>query len=239
MFVVGPTFFSNPGDHPPGDGLTRLQCLFAGASPADTSSFAIGSGVQDGGTMVSGYYDCVMDAVATFPRTQIWTSAQLLVPALSAMTFEAFFDLIELIPQPNSNNTILSFGGGDYASTLSQNGYVASGPSAPYSLAFDVGVTGSPSVYSGTAPAWGTNNHFAMVFRTTGYYDVCLNGTRVYTGSYSAPFAPTGSVQLGGNSTAFAARREYKFYGARVRAAEMYFGASFTPPSGPAAWGPP
>lgn len=57
MFTVGPTFFSRPvGDHPEGDGLTRLQTTFAGASADDISGFAVPATVT-GGTLGEGYYD--------------------------------------------------------------------------------------------------------------------------------------------------------------------------------------
>lgn len=62
MFTVGPTFFSRSlGDHPPGDGLTRLQVAFAGSSAADVSGFAVPHS-QSGGTLGDGYYDI---AIAT------------------------------------------------------------------------------------------------------------------------------------------------------------------------------
>ena len=59
MFTCGPQFFGSRGDHPAGDGLTRLQTAFAGASAADISGFGV-SHVQSGGTLGNGYYDVVI-----------------------------------------------------------------------------------------------------------------------------------------------------------------------------------
>ena len=89
--------------------------------------------------------------------------------------------------------------------------------------------------------ALSTPTHLALVSDASfnGQMRMYLAGVEVasYTVGPVTKTAPyTGTVALGGFSAAGAT---LKFKGVRVRHAEMYTGASFTPPASPDAWGPP
>lgn len=235
MFTVGPTFFSDPGDHPPGDGLTRLQCLFAGASSADVSSYAIGSGTQNGGTLYAGYFECLFDSVGTHERQIIWEHADLYLSSSSEpLTAEYFVTVEETVANPQSQNEIGRFKFGSAQINNAVAGYVGGLNN------FAIADYGDWSYDHGEV--WDTLTHVAVVFRTTGFYDVYIGGVRVHAAqAYSggAGQGSVGSVIVGGTGQNYVSRITCRYYGVRVRRAEMYAGASFAPPASPAAWGPP
>lgn len=243
MFAVGPTFFSSPaGDHPPGDGLTRLQTAFAGGSSADISQYALGSGLVAGPIVVSnGLLTCpLVSGVETSLR---WDDSSLGRPASTAMTYEYFFRMIEVSVNPVASISRMAMlrnvdnmgSGGAFAGDhiLGFNGY--SGDMNQLVLALATWYTYAAGVDAFSLPFW----HVAYVYEATlsGTLSIYLNGVRIFNGGGGHVISGTSSVWLGGFSASPSATIEFK--GIRVRRAQMYSGASFVPPAGPEAWGPP
>ena len=224
------------GDHPVGDGLTRLQTTFAFGNPADISTYAIGSGSETGGTLSSGKYEITQDS-ATF-RAITWTHATLGRVAGTAHTVEFFVRATEITVNPSA---LTQFATADFANmsatTFLLAGYSASmNPLAALSL---------PSWYSqinDTIDAFtGQYHHCALVWDTAGQYSCYLRGVRIVTIAGTGDKSGTGgvgSISLG-NTGASGQSTKFEFSGVRVRRAAMYTGAPFTPPTSPAAWGLP
>jgi hypothetical protein len=238
MPQVGPTFFSLPlGDHPEGDGLTRLQTAFAGASSADLSTYAIGSGGNNGGTLGAGYFEIVQNS-ATF-KALAWENAGL-ATLDGPHCLEFFFEAFETSANPPSTCNIeqhkitlmsiptmqiLGHAGG-----INNVGWVATPTGEGFSL-----ISASPAV-----DVFGSVHHVVYQHDENGALSIWYDGVRqldsygTWDGSgVTGPYVYLGATGIGGQTITI------RFYGVRVRRAEMYSGASFTPPSSPAAWGPP
>ena len=233
MFAVGPTFFSNPGDHPAGDGLTIFQTAFAGGVSNDISVSNLGAGVELGpGIKAAGYYEADFDAVSTFNRGIVWyADADLSLGTGNPLTCEMFFTCIELVSNPASSGKIfqLQFG------TPILDVYLQPFTGSINPIGFAYGGT----TFSSTTDAFDiVIRHLAMVYRPSNTLDTYLDGTRLHTLSGTAG-AADGQIQMGGSNTVYADRWRMQYRGGRVRRAEVYSGASFTPPASPAAWGPP
>lgn len=238
--IIGPTFFSSPsGDHPAGDGLTRLQTAFAGASSADISSYAIGSGTNTLGTVNDGYYAITLSGGLT--KTLVWTDAGLAKGQDDPYTFEVFFEADDPYWNPVALSSILSaamFLSAGF--NLIINGYGGAVPGAN-ELYYEDYINGTHTWaaavdFFDSTPA---RHHFAFSVSAAGVYNVYLDGVRIVGPITGTNFVHTsGSVQLGGVNSA-GDQLDLRYYGVRVRRAEMYTGASFTPPASPAAWGPP
>ncbi len=235
MFVVGPTLFSGNGDHPAGDGLTRFQCAFAGASSADVSAYATGSGSVNGGTLGAGTYTINLDGVSTLNRYILWNHASNFdLSTGGTLTAEFFVTLSQdsgVNPAAATKFAQLSFGGTNNAIDFYVNGL--SGGFNKLSLLRNASV----NVHLGSGNAWGTH-HFAITFSPDGYMRVYVDGVRTYEDLYTSD-GSDGAVQLGGVSTGFTSRYIAEFTGARVRRAIMYSGTPVAVPGSAAAWGSP
>lgn len=237
---VGPTFFSNvPGDHPAGDGLTRLQTTFAGGSSADVSSYAIGAGTQTGGTLSAGKYSVTHTAGAAVFQGLAWSNNGLGRVVGTGHTFECFIKLTETVVNPA--NALQVMNSVDMANM---------NPTQLYLNGFSAGM----NPLAPTAPAWysstpdsidaftGSYHHFALVWDTAGTLAVYLRGIRLVNiaGTGDKGYAAgLGVVGLGGTGSAGGSGVTFEFSGVRVRRAQMYSGASFVPPSSPLDWGAP
>lgn len=241
MSAVGPTFFSSSGavgDHIAGDGLTRLQTTFSGGSSADTSSYAIGSGSQTGGTLSDGKYEVTHIAGAAVFQGLGWTNAGLGRVVNTGHTFETFIKLTETIVNPA--NALQLMHSVDLANMNATVLYLQ-------------GWLGGMNALAPFAPTWygpvdtidaftGAYHHFALVWDTSALLSVYLRGIRLATvaGTGDKGYAlGVGSVGLGGTGSSAGSGVTFAFSGVRVRRAQMYSGAFFAPPLSPAAWGPP
>lgn len=239
MLVVGPAFFSSiTGDHSPGDGLTRLQTVFEGSSSADISSYAIGSGGNNNGTVGDGYFEIVQDS-AVF-KALAYENAGLSRPNGEPQTIEFFFEAFETTANPPSACNMMQFDAQAgsiptmkikaFAGGINNVSWVA--------LPTDEGfaeVTASPA-----ADVFGSTHHVAFVIDTNGHLDIYYDGVRQLEGSLTlAGGESLGYVYLGGTGTGGGQQITIRYYGVRVRRAAMYSGASFTPLTGPEAWGAP
>jgi len=242
MAVIGPTFFSSPsggGDHPPGDGLTRLQTAFAGASSADISIYAIGSGTNTGGTVHDGYYE--VDINSGSLKNLAWVNSGLAKNTGQKYTFEIFFEVIEVTGNRNSAvglfDAVMFLTAGMQAS---MNGYGGAVPLANEFAYSDTINGGHTYVGSTDLPASSPAiHHFALSVAADATYSVYLDSSRILGPVAGTDFAHTsGSVSIGGVSASGESTR-LKVYGVRVRRDQMYTGASFVPLSGPEVWGPP
>lgn len=225
------------GDHTPGDGLTIFQTSFASAVSNDVSVSNLGAGVELGaGTKVNGYYTADFDAVTTTLRGIIWyADTDLSLGAGEPLTCEVFFTCIELEPDVASSGKIFQLKFGN--ATLDVYMRPFSGGINPIQLCFSgTCVTTTTDVYStGITPGF---HHLATVYRSTNLVDAYLDGVRVIEG-FSFAGDSTGQIQMGGEGVSYANRWRMRYNGGRVRRAAVYTGASFTPPTGPAAWGSP
>lgn len=235
MAVIGPTFFSSPvGDHPAGDGLTRLQTVFAGASSADISQYLIGSGTNDEMTVSDGSANAVFDSNLN-PKSLVYSDVGISQISDDApLTYEMFWVATLDTPSPQSPGDAIKFA----QFTTHLNGidfYIRGVPNDTDILIIQSGFT---TVTVTAGHAYGTQNHLALVNRSTGVMDIYLNGVRVVTGrNDNTTLAGLGTMQLGGVGRG---DTRVTYYGARVRRAEMYpDSATVTPPLNPAAWGPP
>ncbi len=234
MFAVGPTFFSSPvGDHPAGDGLTRLQTAFAGASSADISQYLIGSGTNDEMTVSDGSASALFDSNLN-PKSILYNDAGLAQQlSTSPLTYEIFWQATLDTPSPQSPGDQIKFA----QFNTHVNGidfYIRGYPNDTDILIIQSGVT---TITVTGAHTYGALNHLALVNRASGLADIYLNGVRVSAGrTGTGGLAGTGRMQLGGIGRG---DTRITYYGARVRRAEMYTGASFAMPSSTAAWGPP
>jgi hypothetical protein len=245
--LVGPTFFSPPiGDHPEGDGLTRLQTAFAGGSSADISSYAIGSGTLFGDTTVS-------DGLLTARLVpSVSTQLNYVHPDIgrldsTALTIEYFFRGVEVTVNPASSvqrlmsmvhvDSMFPSSGSDAAHYMGANGLVSSKNEIVgaaqnwYTWATNTDLY-DPSVFHHVAYVWDAS--------AAGSLSVYFDGVRVAqrdNGGHRSISYPNTTIALGGYSGTHSVTVEFK--GVRVRRAMMYSGASFTPPAGPEAWGPP
>ena len=235
MAVIGPTFFSSPvGDHPAGDGLTRLQTTFAGGSSADISQYLIGSGPNDEMTVSDGSANAVFDSNLN-PKSIIYNDAGLAQQlSTSPLTYEIFWTATLDTPSPQNPGDQVKFA--QFSTHLNGVDFLIAGyPNDVNIFIIQSGVT-SVTVIGGNV--YGALNHLALVNRTSGLADIYLNGVRVSAGrAGTGGLAPTGTMQLGGVGRG---DTRVTYYGARVRRAEMYpDSATITPPLNPAAWGPP
>jgi len=235
MAVIGPTFFSSPvGDHPAGDGLTRLQTTFAGGSSADISQYLIGSGTNDEMTVSDGSANAVFDSNLN-PKSIIYNDAGLAQQlSTSPLTYEIFWTATLDTPSPQNPGDQVKFA--QFSTHLNGVDFLIAGyPNDVNIFIIQSGVT-SVTVIGGNV--YGALNHLALVNRTSGLADIYLNGVRVSAGrAGTGGLAPTGTMQLGGVGRG---DTRVTYYGARVRRAEMYpDSATITPPLNPAAWGPP
>mgnify|MGYP003500815524 FL=1 len=235
MFAVGPTFFSSPvGDHPAGDGLTRLQTTFAGASSADISQYLIGTGTLSNMTLSDGSLMGLFDSNVT-TKSLVYTDVGISqVSDTAPLTYELFWKATLDTPSPQSPGDAIKFA----QFTTHLNGidfYIRGVPNDTDILIVQSGFT---TVTVTAGHAYGTQNHLALVNRSTGVMDIYLNGVRVVTGrNDNTTLAGLGTMQLGGVGRG---DTRVTYYGARVRRAEMYpDSATVTPPLNPAAWGPP
>lgn len=218
------------GDHPAGDGLTRLQVTFAGASSNDLSSYANGPGTNDEATLYDGYCRMLFDSNAN-PKSLSWSDADIALPsATSSWTAELFFLATEISHSPGDAVKVAQL-------TFNSTGFDFYIPSYSGGLSY----TKLRIVQSGfgdvdcTTTVYGTLHHLAFVNRTAGT-DIYLDGVRVITARAPYYSGSLGTLQLGGIGRG---DTQVDYYGCRVRAAEMYSGASFTPPSSTADWGAP
>jgi hypothetical protein len=233
-----------PGDHPAGDGLTRLQCTFDGASSADISEYALGSGTitESSPTYVDVREGELYIRLSGAVQNQlVWSAAGLGRVPLTGHTVEFFVRAVEIDPNP-------AFGATMFFDT-------AAWGMANSRMTFDP-VSGGKNVARAYATAWYTypdtedlfirfaaDTHVAFVTSADEFADlrVYINGQLLYTsvGTATAVGSPyNGSVTLGGIGSSVAAE-DFYFTGVRVRRAEMYTGSSFTPPASPDDWGPP
>ena len=236
MAVIGPTFFSSPiGDHPPGDGLTRLQTTFEGASAADISSYAIGSGTNAYGTLTDGSnYWVATDATV---QSRYWLSTGLVLNNYSPLTCEFFFIANW------TNNTAsakdqkigqMNFGDQNFDLIVQEQ---ADQTTSRFNLSGGAMGYAGPTTFNTNGSA--DVHHVAFVARASGTCDFYLDGVRIVTGvTYSNAANSSGYVQLFGRGTQNQTITA-TYLGVRVRRAEMYTGASFTKPAGPEVWGAP
>lgn len=238
---IGPTFFSRRlGDHLPGDGLTRFQTAFAGGSSADISAFANGSGTNDGGTVYDGYYEVVSDI--TTNQLVYGADSDLGRPANTAYTFEVFFQATR-VPFMNGSAQMFSAllwsnsgggGNGSFNTTVNGGGVGA----CPF---YYIDAINGATDYTGTGdfPTPPSMHHFALSTDAAGTYNTYLDGVRIKGPRVSNNLLHSnGTIILGGFASG-ASVLTLRFYGVRIRRAQMYTGASFTPPANAAAWGLP
>ena len=234
MFTVGPTFFSALGDHAPSDGLTRLQTLYAGASAADVSSFAIGAGTTSGLTTVAGSESGIMDGTL---RYRLWDADMGLTNRSDPYTFEFFFnaDIIDVSPGNAIKIAQFTLKTGGVSFYLTSNAYA---PNGARNIDIDMTAHGLGDVYVPCEAYDGTKHHIVMTNKTgAGLSDIYVDGARqVSDADFGAGIGVTSQLQLGSNSNG---DTRVTYYGVRVRRAVMYTGASFARLSGPEAWGPP
>jgi hypothetical protein len=248
MFTVGPTFFSRPlGDHPEGDGLTRLQTTFAGASADDISGFAVPASVN-GGTLGDGYYDVAIGVGESTTKGVTYSSTGIARQASGqALTVEVFLSL-QYYPEGdngdgqthvNLNNLTSNMTGGNYPIRIATKGGVGNTNYAQYGQGYaNWDQTGDP------APGLLTSiRHLAWVWYSDNTYAMYYNGVRQAAPAADSSYllgAPTPFVLLGSPSNSYYwTNFVMRYYGVRVRRASMYSGATITPPASPADWGPP
>ena len=235
------TITTSLGDHTAGDGLTIFQTAFASAVRDDISVSNLGPGTELG-TVTSdvdydGYHTSLFDAVATFDRGVIWyADPDLNLGSSSSLTCEMFFKCIEVVSDAASQGKIFQLQFGN--KTLDVYLYPYNGSINPLYFSTGTGTytTTTDAYAAGITPGF---HHIAMVYRTDNLMDVYYDGERIITGESYAGYTD-GQIQMGGsNLIGNAVKWTIQYYGGRVRRAEMYSGASFTPPSSTAAWGPP
>lgn len=245
FYIPTPTWSKKSGDHPAGDGLTRLQCLFAGASAADVSGYGEtptivrNPGPTDYVRLFEGYAQILMGNGTNYIS---WASNELGRRPNTGHTIEGFFKAAENHVDPSSMMTAAKIDFLNMAiSQMNINGF-----------------SGGMNILNLLATAWynwpdtvdafsnrlAAYTHIAWVCDATANGDlrVYVNGDRkvLYnTGSLqkTAPYA--GSVMIGTDSAGVTQNSWIYCSGIRVRRAEMYTGATFTPPASPAVWGPP
>jgi len=247
VFTCGPQFFGSRGDHPAGDGLTRLQTAFAGASAADISGFGV-SHTQSGGTLGNGYYDVVIATGGGFNPGLSYNGNSLARQASGAvLTIEAFVSL-QAYPTANNSSTQTHLylnnitssmtGGSNPIQMQTTGGFTATNFSQVGAVYANWSATGDK-----TPGLLGQMRHVAWVWYADNTYAEYYNGVRQAGPTADTSYllgAPTPTILLGSPSaSAFWTDFTMRYHGLRVRRAAMYSGASFTPPSSPAAWGPP
>lgn len=240
MFTCGPALLTQlQGDHPPGDGLTALQTAFAGASSVDLSPYARGAGTNsDPGTVVVSDGELTVAIGGSVERSLSWSGSNLARLPSTGYTAEYFVQAVETSVNP--------------VSAMSRGAHIDGFNTAIARLSFN-GFSGGINALVLEALAWfsytggdfftvlASPTHIALVSDASGngQMRMYLAGTQVaiYNSGPVTKVSPyTGSVTLGGISSASAT---LKFKGVRVRHAQMYTGTTFTPPTSPAAWGPP
>lgn len=244
MYTCGPMFFGPPvGDHPPDDGLTRLQVRFAGGSSADESSYAVGSGTISESapgnvTLLDGYVSVYSSGATTNYIT--WSANGLGMVTGEGYTVEFFARVVEVDLNPFGQQY---FGTANCwnmgASRIGMSGVTGGiNPMMVYADTFYSWTDTGVDIYSKLA----TFKHIAFVVAPgSSTLRVYVSGVQVVTypgGATSVNLLYPGSVDCGGVGDSASATR-FQFSGVRIRRAEMYTGASFLPPSSPAAWGAP
>lgn len=247
MFQVGPTFFSRAlGDHPEGDGLTKLQVTFAGGSTTDESAFAVGAGTEvssAGANVVATAGLLTVKLSGAVSNYHTWSKNGLGRLPNTAFTCEVFVRAEEFDANPSSSGFFIELDAfGMAASRVGFNGFAAGrNDVTAYATAW-YGYTGTVDIFDASVLG-GTMHHIAWVCNATAngdlrvYIDGVLRATyNVGSIQKTAPYL--GELKLGGVGAAFNQTNFY-FAGARIRHAEMYTGSSFTPPASTADWGPP
>lgn len=240
MFTVGPAFYSLPrGDHPPGDGLTRLQCLFAGSSTADVSTYAIGNGGNNNGTVYDGYFEIVQDS-AIF-RACSWQHDSLGYrgDGVTPLTVEMFYQAFETTSNPPSTCLFSAINVANMSPPSTQVVGFSGGINNVNFIASPLG-SGYSQPLTPAADVFGSMHHLAYTYDSTGRLAVYHDGSRqVYPVTLWASKLAGGRVDLGATGVGGGQQITFRYYGVRVRRALMYSGASFAPLTGPEAWGPP
>lgn len=232
-----------PGDHPPGDGLTRLQCLFAGGSTADVSQYLEGNAtnVNNGYvTVADGYCKILMGNGQNYLA---WSSNNLGRNPNTGHTIEGFFKVEENHVNPSSSMEAVVVDMLNMAlSQLKINGY-SGGVNAMNLTAVtwysytDTGVDAFSSRLSDyTHIAWVCDDS------SNGDLRVYVDGTLLVTyntGPLTKTAPYSGGITIGTDDTGVTQTAWVYCSGVRIRRAEMYTGSSFSPPGSPADWGEP
>lgn len=247
MWSIPAPFYSRSlGDHPAGDGLTKLQVLFAGSSTDDTSAFAVGAGTEvssAGANVVATEGLLTVKLSGAVSNYHTWSKNGLARQPNTGFTCEVFVKAEEFDPNPSSTGYFIELDAfGMATSRVGFNGYASSRNDLTiYAIAW-YSYTSTVDIFN-SAVLGSTFHHIAWVCDATANGDlrVYLDGVQVasYSGGSIQKTVPyLGEIRLGGVGAAFNQTNFY-FSGLRVRHAEMYTGSSFTPPSSPSAWGPP
>jgi len=230
------------GDHEPGDGLTRLQTTFRGGDSTDRSSYALGSGLltqSSPGNVVVSNGQLYARQTSNATNSLVWAANGLARFPSTGYTVEFFVKLIEV-----SNNVAfgLNFTSVDcwnMAANWLTNGNWDGTKNPLYARASGwYFYVDSIDVFSRLA----NFTHVAYVSDASanGNLYLYVDGVKVaeVIGPLTKSSPYTGTVSLGGTAQNGITVDAY-FSGVRVRRAQMYSGASFTPPTSPAAWGSP
>jgi hypothetical protein len=246
VMIVGPTFFSAPiGDHPPGDGLTLFQTTFAGGSTADVSSAAIGSAtiVQPvAGRVEASDGNLRVKLQSADDVSASWTNSSFLILNGVEWTMEVLFSVIGYEPKFTLNRPIGQQAFGSVVSGTLSRTWVAEGLSGGLNLLYTLQSGdysyGSDLLTANPSPL----HHLAFVKRESSgaSVDIYHNGQRIGQDKSWLASGSVATISLGGFGSGADRAWFFDFKGVRVRKAQMYpDAASFTPPAGPEAWGPP
>ncbi len=255
MAVIGPTFFSSPsgggGDHPPGDGLTRLQVRFNGGSSVDESPFMLGAGtiteaVVGNVTSQVGYARVV--ATNNGNNFMNWGAVGLnYTDYLLGYTVEMFVKILPFGLRPTGFHNFA------HVSAWS------SVPDAILSLGAQTSGRNELKNNQSTGYTWTDSGndiytrmfdyvHFAWVQAPgSSLMRAYVGGVQIGTNAAAYQHAGSGYVRFGPGSGGSSGgtpgvTSEWHYSGVRVRRAEMYdIGNTgiFTPPASPFDWGPP
>lgn len=247
MWSIPAPFYSRvAGDHPPGDGLTMFQVTFPGGSTTDESAFAVGVGSEvssAGANVVTSPGVLAVKLSNNVANYHTWSKNGLGRLPNTGFTCEVFVRAEEFDANPTGSGFFVELDAFNMAaSRLAFNGFSASKNTLrAYATAW-YDYSNTVDIFDASVLG-GTYHHVAWVCDSTfnGDLRVYINGALVVTynaGSIQKTSPYLGELKLGGFGAAFNQTNFY-FAGARIRHAEMYTGASFTPPSSPASWGAP
>ena len=235
------------GDHPAGDGLTRLQTTFDGGSAADISGYAVPETVT-GGTLGDGYYDVIIPINTASVLGVSYASNGIARQASGGLLTVEVFMSLEAYPTARNSSTQTHV----YLNNLTSN---MQGGNNPIQIQTTGGYTATNFIQAGSSYAnWNASGdktpgllssirHIAWVWYADNTYAVYYNGVRQATPAADSTYllgSPTPQILLGSPSLpAYWTDLTMRYYGVRVRRDAMYSGANFSPPASPEVWGPP
>lgn len=230
-----PNLEHQTGGGPTTDPRIRLLTAFADASSEDQSLFHIGAGSRNGGALSDGYFRADYNSLSV--NRLYYENAGLLATSVSGntpVTYEVLLECAQFESTSSIEIIRIYKSEGTNPFVASVTAISASSPRVIEIVEEGPGQGGSSAIaYQGSTPITHLGRlHVALTVFGDNTASIWLNGQRIKN---RVPFAVDTSGALGrvgvGGSEGLLQNAVIDYLGLRVSRAEVYTGASFTPPA--------